>query len=114
MPMSIADSDSFSVISNQQQSDASTDIIQQSSSTPSSSSEDDLSDEFLTLLVQRYTDLCHERRTLHEEIEDRLERKKRLAAEKFRCAKIALEATRQKAVDIVAALNEAVGRDTKG
>ena len=71
--------------------------------------EDDLSDDFLTLLVQRYTDLCHERQTLQEEIGDRLERKERLAKEKLRCAIIHLETIRE---EVVAVLNEASGGDT--
>jgi len=75
--------------------------------------EDDLSNESLTLLVQRYTDLCHERQTLQEEIEERLERKERLAKEKLRCAIIHLEMIREKAVEIVAVLNEASGGDTR-
>ena len=74
--------------------------------------EDDLSDDFLTLLVQRYTDLCHERQTLQEEIGDRLERKERLAKERLRCAIIHLETIREKAVEVVAVLNEASGGDT--
>ena len=106
---SAADSDSFSVVSTQAQgANRSTD--QESSSDHSG---DDTSDEILPLLAQRYTDLCHERRTLQEEIEDRLERKERMAAERLRCAKIALETARQRAVEIVAALNEASGGDTK-
>jgi len=75
--------------------------------------EDDLSNESLTLLVQRYTDLCHERQTLQEEIEERLERKERLAKEKLRCAIIHLETIREKAVEIVAVLNEASEGDTR-
>ena len=75
--------------------------------------EDDSSDEFLTLLVQRYTDICHERRMLQEEIEDGLERKERLASERLRCANIMLETTRQKAIEIVAVLNEASAGETK-
>ena len=75
--------------------------------------EDDLSDDFITLLVLRYTDICHERRILHEEIEDTLERKERMAAERLRCANIMLQTTREKAVEILAALNEASGGDTK-
>ena len=75
--------------------------------------EDDLSGDFLTLLVQRYTDLCHERQTLQEEIEDRLERKERLAKEKLRYAIIHLETIREKAVEVVAVLNEASGGDTQ-
>ena len=106
---SAADSDGFSVVSTQPQ-DANRSTDQESSS---DHSRDDASDELLPLLVQRYTDLCHERRTLQEEIEDRLERKERIAAERLRCAKIALETTRQRAVEIVAALNEASGGDTK-
>ena len=106
---SAADSDGFSMISTQPQgANRSTD--QESSP---DHSRDDTSDELLPLLVQRYTDLCHERRTLQEEIEERLERKERMAAERLRCAKIALETTRQRAVEIVAALNEASGGDTK-
>jgi len=85
----------------------------QNRSRPSDHFEDDSSDESLTLLVQRYTDMCHERRMLQEEIGDRLEREERMAAERIRCAKIALETTRQKAVEIVAALNETSGGDTK-
>ena len=106
---SAADSDSFSVVSTQPQG-ASRSTDQESSS---DHSRDETSDELLPLLVQRYTDLCHERRALQEEIEDRLERKERMAAERLRCAKIALETTRQRAVEIVAALNEASGGDTK-
>ena len=106
---SAADSDDFSVVSTQPQG-ASRSTDEESSS---DHSRDDASDELLPLLVQRYTDLCHERRTLQEEIEDRLERKERMAAERLRCAKIALETTRQRAVEIVAALNEASGGDTK-
>ena len=75
--------------------------------------EDDLSDEFLTLLVQRYTDLCHERQILQEEIEDRLERKERLATEKLQCASDRHEATRQEAVEVLVALNKASGGDTR-
>ena len=112
IPTSAADSDSFSVVSAQPQA-ASTRIDQESSSNPSDHLEDNTSDDLLGLLVQRYTDLCHERRILQEEIEDRLERKERLAAERFRCAKIALETTRQRAVEIVAALNEASGGETE-
>lgn len=74
---------------------------------------DDLSDEFLVLLVQRYTDLCHERQNLQEDIDDRLERKERLAMEKLRCASIKLEKIREQAVEAVAALNEASGGDTR-
>ena len=80
---------------------------------PSDRFEDDSNNEFLTLLVQRYTDICRERQMLQEEIEDRLERKERMAAEKLRCAKITLETTRQKAIDVVAALSEASCGDTK-
>jgi hypothetical protein len=75
--------------------------------------EDDLSDEFMTLLVQRYTDLCHERQTLQEEIDDRLERNERLATEKLRCAIIHLDTIRERAIEVVAALNEASGGETR-
>ena len=84
----------------------------QSTTTYDQQTEDDLSDDFLTLLVQSYTDLCHERQTLQEEIEDRLEREERLAKEKLRCAIIHLETIREKAVEVVAVLNEASGGDT--
>ncbi len=75
--------------------------------------EGDLSNEFFTLLVQRYTDLCHERQILQEEIEDQIERKERLANEKLRRAKINLESIREKAVEVVAVLNETSGGDTQ-
>lgn len=75
--------------------------------------EDDLSTEFLTLLVQRYADLCHERQTLQEEIDDQVERKERLATENLRCAIIHLETIREKAVEVVAVLKEASGGDTR-
>jgi hypothetical protein len=107
------DSDRFSVVSDPQQSVADAIIDQMDSPSPSSHSKDDLSEEFLMNLVQRYTDICNERRMLQDEIEDRLERKERMASEKLRCAKLALEATRQKAVELVAALNDASQGDTK-
>ena len=75
--------------------------------------EGDLSNEFFTRLVQRYTDLCHQRQILQEEIDDQIERKERLAAEKLRCAKIHLETIREKAVEIVAVLNETSEGDTQ-
>jgi len=75
--------------------------------------EDNPSDESITLLVQRYIDICHERQILQEEIEDRLERKERLAMEKLLGARINLESIREKAVEVVAALNEASGGDTR-
>ena len=75
--------------------------------------EGDLSNEFFTRLVQRYTDLCHERQILQEEIEERIERKERLATEKLRCAKIHLETIREKAVEVVAVLNETSEGDTQ-
>ena len=73
----------------------------------------DLSNEFFSLLVQRYTDLCHERQILQEEIEDEIERKERLATENIRCAIIHLETIREKAVEVVAVLNEASEGDTQ-
>ena len=73
----------------------------------------DLSNEFFSLLVQRYTDLCHERQILQEEIEDEIERKERLATEKLRCAIMHLETIREKAVEVVAVLNEASEGDTQ-
>jgi hypothetical protein len=99
------DSDDFSVISSPKQC-ADMSMDEQTPSKSSDHSEDDSSDDFLTLLIHRYTDLCYERRTLQGEIEERLEKKKRVAEEKLRCAKIALEATRRKAAEIVATLNE--------
>ena len=75
--------------------------------------EGDISDDFITSLVQEYADLCHERRALQGEIEDKLERKERMALEKLACAKIALDTTRQNAVEIVAALIEASGGDAE-
>ena len=108
-----SDSDSFSVVSHPQQGAACTGEDQRSSLSHSSDSEDDLSEDFLIRLVQRYTDICHERRSIQDEIEVRLERKQRIVVEKLRCAKIALEATRQKAVEIVAALNDASQGDCK-
>ena len=106
---STVDSDDFSMVSNPQQE----------AHGPSSDkelihghNEDNSREDFLTLLVQRYTDICYERRTLQEEIENRLERKERMAMERLTCAKIALETSRQKAVEIMAALNEASGGDT--
>ena len=104
--------DDFSEVSDPHQSAAGLGIDQKASLNPSSHPKDDLSGEFLTLLVQRYTDICHERRMLQEEIEDCLERKERMAVVKLRHAKNALETTRQKAVEIVAALNEASQGDS--
>ena len=75
--------------------------------------EGDISDDFITSLVQEYVDLCHERRALQGDIEDKLERKERMALEKLACAKIALDTTRQNAVEIVAALMEASGGDAE-
>jgi hypothetical protein len=112
MSNSTADSDDFSVVSNPQPEAADTSHDQESISNPSDHPEVDSVDDSLTLMVQRYTDICYERRTLLEEIENRLERKERMAVEKLTCAKIALETTRQKAVEIVAALNDASGGET--
>jgi len=106
IPTSIADSASFSVISSPEQSMTGT------GSKSLEAPEDVMSDDFLTSLVQRYADLCHERHALQEEIEGKLERKERIAVEKLVCAKIALDTTRQNAVEIVAALMEASGGDT--
>lgn len=75
--------------------------------------EDDISDDFLTSLVQQYADLCHERRAIQEDIEENLEREERLAFEKLACARIALDSTRQHAVEIVAALMEASEGDAQ-
>ena len=74
---------------------------------------DDISDDFLTSLVQEYADLCHERQALQGEIEEKLERKERAAFEKLACARIALDTTRQNAVEIVAALMEASEGDAQ-
>jgi len=101
------DSDYFLDSPDPLQSTAGTDMGRKSSLSSSSHPKDDLSDEFLTLMVQRYTDICHERRMLQEEIEDCLERKEATAVEKLRYAKVDLETVRQKAVEIVAALKEA-------
>ena len=101
------DPDYFSDVSDPLQGAPGTGVDQKTRLNAPSLPEDDLSNEFLTLLVQRYTDICYERRMLEEEIEDRLERKERTAVEKLRHVKIALETVRQKAVEIVAALNEA-------
>ena len=111
IPTSTADSDDFSVVSNPQRGATGKSYAQESIPSPSGHSEDDSSGELLTILVQRYTDICYERRILKEEIENRLETKGRMASERLTCAKIALETTRQKAVEIVAALNEASGGD---
>ena len=111
MPTSIADSDDFSMVSNPQQEAAGPSHDKESIPDPASHSNDNSSDDFLQLLVQRYTDICYERRTILEEIENRLERKERIAVERLACARIALETTRQKAVEIVAVLNEASGGD---
>ena len=75
--------------------------------------EGDLSNEFFALLVHRYTDLCHERQILQEEIEDEIERKERLATEKLRCAIIHLETITEKAIEVVTVLNEASEGDTQ-
>jgi len=75
--------------------------------------EGDISDDYITSLVQQYADFCHERRALQEEIEEKLERKERVALEKLACAKIALNTTRQNSVEIVAALMEASGGDAQ-
>lgn len=74
---------------------------------------DDISDDFLTSLVQEYADLCHERQALQEEIEEKLERKERAALEKLARARVALDTTRQNAVEIVAALMEASEGDAQ-
>jgi len=112
IPTSTAGSDDFSVVSNPQKEAPGPSCDNQSILNPPGHSEDHSSDDFLTLLVQRYTDICYERRTIQKEVENRLERKERVAVEKLTCAKIALEATRQKAVEIVAALNEASDGDS--
>ncbi len=111
MPTSIADSDDFSMVSNPQQEAAGPSYDKESIPNPAGHSNDNSSDDFLQILVQRYTDICYERRTIQEEIENRLERKERIAVERLTCARIALETTRQKAVETVAALNEASGGD---
>ena len=72
-----------------------------------------ISDDLLTSLVQQYADLCHERQAIQEEIEEKLERKERVALEKLACARIALDTTRQNAVEIVAALMEASEGDAQ-
>ena len=112
MSISTADSDDFSVISNTQQEAAGPRYDKESIPNPAGHSNNNASDDFLAILVQRYADICYERRTIQEEIENRLEKKERIAVEKLTCAKIALETTRQKAVEIVAALNEASGGDS--
>jgi len=112
LPTSTADSDDFSLVSNPQKETPGPNCDKGSISNPPGHSEDHSSDDFLTILVQRYIDICYERRTIQEEVENRLERKERVAVEKLTCAKIALESTRQKAVEIVAALNEASGGDS--
>jgi hypothetical protein len=75
--------------------------------------EGDISDDYITSLVQQYADLCHERQALQGEIEEKLERKERIAQEKLACAKVALYTTRQNSVEIVAALMEASGGDAQ-
>ena len=112
IPTSTADSDDFSVVSNPQKEAPDLSCDQGSVPNPPGHSDDHSSDDFLTILVQRYIDICYERRTIQEEVENRLERKERVAVEKLTCAKIVLESTRQKAVEIVAALNEASGGDS--
>jgi len=109
VPTSIADSDSLSgsVISCPEQSTSGTGF--KSLDAP----KDNTSDDSLAFLVQQYADLCHERRGLQEEIEEKLERKERMASEKLACAKIALETTRQGAIEIVAALMDASGGDAQ-
>lgn len=109
VPASTADSESLSgsVISCPEQSTTGTSY--ESLGAP----EDPTSDEFLAFLVQRYADLCHERRGLQGDIEEKLDRKERMAQEKVRCAKIALDTTRQGAVEIVAALMDASGGDAQ-
>jgi len=73
----------------------------------------DISDNFLTFLVQQYADLCHDRRALQGEIAEKLERRERMALERLACASIALDTTRRNAVEIIAALMEASGGDTQ-
>ena len=107
------DSDDFSDVPDPNQGAAGTSVGQEAKLNTSKHPKDDLSDEFITLLVQRYTDICHERRMVQEKIEDFLERKERTAVEKLRHAKIALETTRQKAIEIVAALSEASQGDSR-
>jgi hypothetical protein len=106
IPASTADSRSYSVISSPEQS--TTGSGNKSLDAP----EDHMSEDFMNSLVQRYADLCHERRTLQEGIKEKLERKERIAAEKLVCARITLDTTRRNAVEIVAALMEASGGDT--
>lgn len=109
VPASIADSESLSgsVISCPEQSTTGTGY--KSLDAP----EDTTSDDFLAFLVQRYADLCLDRRGLQNDIEEKLDRKERMAQEKVRCAKIALDTTRQGAVEIVAALMDASGGDAQ-
>ena len=109
VPASTADSESLSgsVISCPEQSTTGTGY--KSLDAP----EDTTSDDFLAFLVQRYADLCLERRGLQDNIEEKLDRKERTAQEKVRCAKIALGTTRQGAVEIVAALMDASGGDAQ-
>ena len=111
MPTSIADSDDFSIVSNPQQEAAGPSYDKESISNPVGHSNDNSSDDILQILVQRYTDICYECRTVQEEIENKLERKERIAVERVTSARIALDTTRQKAVETVAALNEASGGD---
>jgi len=77
LPTSTADSDDFSVISNPQKEAPDPSCGPRSILNPPGHSEDHLSDDFLILLVQRYIDTCYERRTIQEEVENRLERKGR-------------------------------------
>ena len=109
IPTSIVDSESLSgsVISCPEQSTTGTGY--RSLEAP----EDNINDDFLAFLVQRYADLCQERRGLQGEIEEKLDRKERTALEKLTCANIALDTTRQSAVEIVAALMEASGGDAQ-
>ena len=107
------DSDGFSDVPDPHQGAAGTSVDQEAKLNTSKHPKDDLSDEFITFLVQRYTDICHERRMVQEKIEDFLERKERTAVENLVDAKVALETTRQKAIEIVAALNEASQGDSR-
>jgi len=75
----------------------------------------DISDDFITFLVQQYADLCHDRRAraLQGEIEEKLERNERNALNRLVRAMIALDTARQNAVEIIAALMEASGGDAQ-
>ena len=113
VPQAAMDSDAFSDVSDPHQDAPGTGVGQEASLNVSSHPKDDLSDEYLTILVQRYTDICHERRMLQEEIEDCLGWRERTAVEKLGHAKNALETIRQRAIEIVAALNEASQGDSR-